>query len=52
MGVVESKVEENSVIWFVDFVEVRYEKGVIICGNDFVFIDYVFEDKGKGLWNI
>ena len=52
MGAVESKAEENSVIRFVDSVEVRHEKGVTIHGNDFVSTDYVPEDKGKGSWNI
>ena len=47
MGTVESKAEENSIIGFVDSVEVRHEKGPAIHGNDYVFTDYVPEDKGK-----
>ena len=47
MGAVESKAEENSVIRFVDSVEVRHEKGAPFHGNDDVSTDYIPEHKGK-----
>ena len=47
MGAVESKAEENSIIRFVDSVEVRHEKGAAIHGNDYVSTDFVSEGKGK-----
>jgi len=47
MGAVESKAEENSIIRFVDSVEVRHEKGSAVQGDDDVSTDYAPEDKGK-----
>ena len=56
MGTVKSKAEENSIIRFVDSVEVKHEKGSAAHGDDDLSTDYVPEDKGKGrevqsLWN-
>ena len=47
MGAVESTNERNSIIRFVDSVEVRHEKGAAAHGKDDVSSDYVPEDKGK-----
>lgn len=47
MGAVESTNEENSIIRFVDSVEVRQEKGAAVHRQDDVSTNYVPKDKGK-----
>ena len=47
MGAVESTAEENSIIRFVDSVEIRHEKDTSSLTQEHGFADYVPESKGK-----
>lgn len=47
MGAVESTEEENSVIRFVDSVEIRHKKEATGHGKEHVFTDIVSEGTGN-----
>lgn len=51
MGAVESTAEENSIIRFVDSVEIRHEKEPTDHGKEHVSSDFVPEDKGNVQFN-